>query len=77
MGFSALSPPMLLEPLSERPAIVFCGVSLLPLSPRRRRTAFSRLAAASNEAQLEEYAAVFRKHKEAVLDPITQYLNTV
>jgi UDP:flavonoid glycosyltransferase YjiC (YdhE family) len=67
--------PMLLGPRPERRAIVFCGVSLLLSRRDDDAPHLAGLPPASNEAQLGEYAAVFRKHEEAVLDPITQYLN--
>jgi MGT family glycosyltransferase len=67
--------PMLLGPRSERPAIVFCGVSLLLSSRDDGAPHLGGLPPASDEAQREEYARVFREHEKAVFDPIAHYLN--
>jgi MGT family glycosyltransferase len=67
--------PILLGPRSERPAIVFCGVSLLLSSRDDGAPHLGGLPPARNEAQREEYAAVFREHEKTVFDPIAHYLN--
>ena len=67
--------PMLLGPRSDRPAVVFCGVSLLLSRRDDGAPHLEGLPPASHEAQREDYAVVFQQHEKAVLDPITHSLN--
>jgi MGT family glycosyltransferase len=67
--------PMLLEPRSERPAIVFCGTTLLFWHRDDGAPGVAGLPPATSEAQRQEYAAIFKEHEKAVFDPVRRYLN--
>ncbi|MEJ0092770.1 MAG: nucleotide disphospho-sugar-binding domain-containing protein [Methylocella sp.] len=67
--------PMLLGLRSVRPAIVFCGTTPLLWHRDDGAPGGAGLAPASNEAQREEYAGIFKEHESIFFEPVRRYLN--
>jgi MGT family glycosyltransferase len=67
--------PMLLGPRSKRPAIVLLGTSYLIWRRDDGAPNEAGIPPASNEAQREEYAALFKESEAAVFGPVGRHLN--
>jgi MGT family glycosyltransferase len=68
--------PMLLGPRSKRPAIVVGGTMLLACHRDDGAPHFAGLPPAIDDAQREEYAAIFKTYHKVIDDPVRRYLNT-
>jgi MGT family glycosyltransferase len=66
--------PMLLGPRSERPAVVTCGITILPWHRDDGAPAMVGLPPAQGAAERERYAAVAKDVGES-FEPIVRYLN--
>jgi MGT family glycosyltransferase len=69
--------PMLLGPRSKRPPIVLCGTSFLHWPREDGGPHFVGLPPATTQEQRDKYAAIYRKHDEAIHQPVAVRLNEI